>query len=364
MSSSSKMSMIKYKIHSPESEVMILENCSIDNKTIYVNEEIYSNRFLPTMWHGWDQPQPRHIRFKMENTNTSEQDDIKSPHNNDILYIFDTWGTSSYYHLLIDHFFPLWTTKKYIESFLSKQLKIIGTPHYYRVSNNDYHPELPTIKYIFQDIFKKPFVENIKGKFKYIVFGYFYNHRPFATPFQTVNELWYPTLQEDLNEFIVSQRNLKNEAFENKYILIPTRETRQFQGINTIFQMLKESYNVKLVDFGKYTFKEQIELCESAWALVGCEGAAFSNQIFMDKKSLVVCIVEDGCFDGTLFHSAVGRYMEHDFKTIYLTNSTENDVIEFPIGLHTDPEHLLLVPKDLNELVKTVKSIFDKITNK
>ena len=32
MSSSSKMSMIKYKIHSPESEVMILENCSIDSQ--------------------------------------------------------------------------------------------------------------------------------------------------------------------------------------------------------------------------------------------------------------------------------------------------------------------------------------------
>ena len=170
-----------------------------------------------------------------------------------------------------------------------------------------------------------------------------------ATPFQTVNELWYPTLQEDLNEFIVSQRNLKNEAFENKYILIPTRgqdSSRNQYNISNV----KESYNVKLVDFGKYTFKEQIELCESAWALVGCEGAAFSNQIFMNKKSLVVCIVEDGCFDGTLFHSAVGRYMEHDFKTIYLTTSNENDFIEFPIGLHTDPEHLFWCQKILMSL--------------
>lgn len=364
MSSSNKMNMIKYKIQSPDSVVMILENCSIDNNIITVNEEIHRNIFLPTMWHGWDQPQPQHIRFKMENTNTSEQDEIKSPDNNDILYIFDTWGTSSYYHLLIDHLFPLWTTKKYIESFLSKQLKIIGTSHYYRVSNNNYHPELSTIKYIFQDIFKKPFVENIKGNFKYIIFGYFYNHRPFTTPFQTVNELWYPTLQEDLSEFVVAQRNLKNEALENKYILIPIRETRQFPGIKLICEMLKRSYNVKMVDFGKYTFKEQIELCESAWALIGCEGAAFSNQIFMDKKSLVVCIVEDVCFDGVLFHSAVARYMEHDFKTVYLTNSCEDDIIEFPIGIHTDSDHLFLVPKEVDCLVNKVKLICDNIVSK
>ena len=128
--------------------------------------------------------------------------------------------------------------------------------------------------------------------------------------------------------------------------------------------MLKRSYNVKMVDFGKYTFKEQIELCESAWALIGCEGAAFSNQIFMDKKSLVVCIVEDCCFDGVLFHSAVARYMEHDFKTVYLTNSSENGFIEFPIGIHTDSDHLFLVPKEVDCLVNQVKLICDNIVSK
>jgi len=35
------------------------------------------------------------------------------------LYIFDTWGIPSYYHLLIDHIIPLWITKNMIETKLN-----------------------------------------------------------------------------------------------------------------------------------------------------------------------------------------------------------------------------------------------------
>ena len=69
-------------------------------------------------------------------------------------------------------------------------------------------------------------------------------------------------------------------------------------------------------------------------------------------------------FDGVLFHSAVARYMEHDFKTVYLTNSSENGFIEFPIGIHTDSDHLFLVPKEVDCLVNQVKLICDNIVSK
>ena len=51
------------------------------------------------------------------------QNIINDVDNNDIVYIFDTWGLSSYYHLLIDHIIPMWITKNIIEEKLNLDFK-------------------------------------------------------------------------------------------------------------------------------------------------------------------------------------------------------------------------------------------------
>ena len=87
-----KTEIIKYNLTDPNADIMILENTYINNNIININNECYSKIFLPTMYESWTYKQIPHVKFNIEqNYNIDIQ-------NNDILYIFDTWGISSYYH--------------------------------------------------------------------------------------------------------------------------------------------------------------------------------------------------------------------------------------------------------------------------
>jgi len=116
----------KLTLEKPSANIMIIKNARINNNNIYYNSN--DPIFLPTMYQSWTVPQRAHINF-------IEDKSINDIRSNNILYIFDTWGISSYYHLLIDHIIPLWITTKIIEQKLdiNSQTKI----SYYRVSNNN-----------------------------------------------------------------------------------------------------------------------------------------------------------------------------------------------------------------------------------
>jgi hypothetical protein len=103
---------IKYTVNDPHANLMIIENAFIENNTVTLDEGVVGDIFLPNMYQPWFQDQPpHHIKFKTENT---PEIDVS----NDVLYVFDSWGWSSYYHLLIEHVIPMWITKNYMEQFL------------------------------------------------------------------------------------------------------------------------------------------------------------------------------------------------------------------------------------------------------
>jgi hypothetical protein len=271
------------------------------------------------MYQSWTNGQISHVKLNVDkNINLDIQ-------NNDILYIFDTWGLSSYYHLLIDHIIPLWITKNVIENFLKKKKVQLGRSSYYRVSNNNYSKELSSNKDIFKHFFKDTYTDTITGKFKYIVYGYCYTYRPCHGP--NFVHRYYPNYQLVFDKFINEFKQESNISKENKYIIVPERNTRNYDGIKDIYNRLSKIYTVKLIDFGKYSISEQIKLCSSAWAIIGCEGAAYANQIFMKKSSLLICVCHNKDLDHIPFQSSIAEYMNHKFFTI-TTTSNENSIIE------------------------------------
>ena len=302
---------IKYSLNDPNADIMIIENGYINNNVISINEDMKNKVFLPTMYQSWTLPQKSHITFKIENTDNMVV-------NNDILYIFDMWGISSYYHLLIDHVIPLWMTKQYIENYLLEKNEHADNSQYLMISKNNYHSELSTCNDIFKHFLKQNYTEVVCGKYKYIIYGYAYTHRPFHGS----NVIYYPNYQNTFNKFICEFNHGSLE--KDKYIIIPERhgQYRNYGGIEELYRCLCNEYNVKKIDFGKYSIDEQIKLCSSAYAMIGSDGAAFANQIFMKKGSLVISICQSDRKNDVYFQSSLSKYMNHEFNYILYNHTT------------------------------------------
>jgi len=305
----------KYQLTDPDVNIMMIENAYINHNIISLNDDCSGNVFLPTMYVSWTAAQPSHITFKKENT-----DNI--PVTNDILYIFDTWGTSSYYHLFIDHIIPVWVTQHFIQKCISEKNVTVDKSHFLRISNNNYHNELSTTNDIFKYVMKSNFLRTIRGKFRYIIYGYCYTYRPYHK-YGIIN--YFPKYQTILDIFVSEFRHAETDS--DQYIIIPERTTRNYNEIDKIYSSLNKKYKVMKVNFGDYSIDKQIQLCSSAFAIIGCEGASFSNQIFMKKRSLVVTLCPGNEMDRNNFHSTLAQYMNHTFKSIPINNETRSDVV-------------------------------------
>ena len=55
--------------------------------------------------------------------------------------------------------------------------------------------------------------------------------------------------------------------------------------------------------------------------MIGLEGAAFANQIFMPKQSCVICICDENNLDHIPFQLKLSKYLNHDFNTITFNNN-------------------------------------------
>ena len=322
----------KLNILDPDSKLMIIENGTINGNTISINPEFENDIFLPSMYKSWTYPQAQHIQFKFENTD-------QIPSQNNILFIFDTWGCSSYYHLLIDHIIPVWITKQVVKQYLLErpQVEVDGlSEDYLRISKNSYNNELQNTNDIFMHFLGKHFTEQINCKFKYIVYGYCNTYRPFHG-----GEIkYYPNYQKMIDSFLLEfVRKPEQTQSTDQYILLMKRDCRNFIDLDDDFLKLMQIYNVKMVDFSKYSIQEQIELCSNAYAMIGCEGAAFSNQLFLKPHSLLISICQDPTRNN--FHTALTQYLNHDFHSIVVCDSYSqtaviNHIIHI-INSHKDP---------------------------
>jgi hypothetical protein len=259
--------------------------------------------FLPSMYKPWTRGQDRHITFLVK------PGPIIGEYK-DTLYIFDTWGTSSYYHLLIDHIIPVHATKQIIESRYPD--RDFGNIHFLRISKNAYSTELTTAQDIFRHCLKTNFVESISGHFKYIVYGYGFSYRPYYGPY--IPFQYYPNYQTILDRFVVETSNPVSTS--ESYILVLKRTTRTWEHMESVSNLLSSKFPIRYIDFADYTFEQQIELCSGAYAMIGVEGAAFSNQVFIPKNSRLIILYFEHLRDSLNFHSTLAKYMNHQLSKI------------------------------------------------
>lgn len=290
----------KYSLKEPDVDLMIIENGSIENNIITIDKKNSAALFLPSMYESWTEDQKVYINFKIEENFSNNLN------NNDILYIFDTFGISSYYHLLIDTIIPLWITKTIVQEYIKTP---ITNSYFLQISNNNYKDELSNSNDIFKYFLKNSYTTNISGNFRYIVYGYSYRYRPFFGP--TYDNRYFPKYKFMIDRFCDTFSKSDNEK---DYILMPQRTTRSYEHIDKLYDDLSKTFNVKMLDFGDYSIEEQINMCSKAWAMIGCEGAAFANQIFMKKGSLIICLGGNDAFQ-----SPIASYIEHTFFHIHLT---------------------------------------------
>jgi hypothetical protein len=289
----------------PDANVAIIRDGIVNNRTVYLPKNVFVDR--PTLYTPWaisENFRNNEMRFEKNPVPM-----IKRSHKADVLYIFDTWGTSSYYHLLIDIIIPLWITKKAFDKYSN-----LGnySCRYFRFSNNGFQGDLSTIHEIFQYFFGKRFEDYESGSYSHIVYGYFYTHRPYNRyEFQHSH-----VYQTELNDFIQTFRSTSNE----RYILVAKRTTRNYSGMDEVVNLLGEKHPVKYIDFSTLSIRQQIEMCAGAYVLIGMEGAAFANQIFLQDHSTLIALWNDNSrYSHLRFHSDLARYAGHVFFPIELT---------------------------------------------
>ncbi len=304
----SKTNSINFKSYifsEPAAEIHFYSNALIKGKKIYLPRSVRAARNLPTMYVSWLSKQSAHLKFRFRFPRIR-----KFPYINKTLLVFDTWGTSSYYHLLIDHVIPVWITREWFKDELNIDYKEF---EYFRVSNNHYSTEISSSTEIFAHFLGKPFHDKISGRFEKLIYGYLYSYRPFHGP--NSERKLYPEYSVYLHKF--RKTFLKdNEVKSSKLILVPKRYNRDFDFVNDFVERYKDEFNFIHVDFSEKSIQEQIDICSSAKIIFGSEGAAFANQVFMPNGSLIIPVSNQ--IDRFDFHAPLAAYLNFIFSPILL----------------------------------------------
>jgi Glycosyltransferase 61 len=307
----------------PYAKVAVIKNGIINNGVIYLSKN--ASVELPTLYTPWWIPKTIERTIMRFEKNPLQL--IRHTNKADVLYVFDTWGTTSYYHLLIDTIVPLWITKR---SFDKSARLGEYTSRYFRFSNNGCSNDLPTIYEIFHYFFGQGFMNHESGSYSHIVYGYFCTHIPYKGPYYEFRHS--QVYQAELTEFINAFRLTSNE----RYILVAKRigVTRNYNEMDEVVSLLSKAYPIKYIDFSMLSIRQQIEICAGAYILLGMEGAAFANQIFLQGRSTIIVLWKDTDTMRLRFHSDLARYTGHTYFAIEITDETTPTSLVGQISCH------------------------------
>lgn len=276
----------------------------VKGNTLFLSEDHSAEIDQVSMYESWAEPRQRH--FRIEVTREEDRSGLKSTNDADCLLIFDTWGTSSYYHLLIDHIIPLWITREFISASES-ELKSGAKFSYYRISKNGYDRELSTANEIFKHFMGDYFSESIDGCFGRVVYGYLYRHRPHHGP--NYPDVMYDSYRSNLNLF--REKFCTKKGAAGKHILVPERQDRVQGFVRYFVNKYKDVFDFRHADFARMSIEQQIETCGASAGLFGSEGAAFANQVFLPRGSVCVPVCKE--HDRFDFHKNLSIYCGHKF---------------------------------------------------
>jgi capsular polysaccharide biosynthesis protein len=109
--------------------------------------------------------------------------------------------------------------------------------------------------------------------------------------------------------------------------------------MDEVVDLLSRAYPVKYVDFFTLSIRQQIETCAGAYVLIGMEGAAFANQIFLQDRSTIIVLLNaiDDRHQYLRFHSDLAKYAGHAYFQIEITDETTPTSLVEQISCHVQP---------------------------
>lgn len=341
----SQPSVCEIQMANPDGFVSRISNASIWNNALYLPTGLNVSDDRISVYEPWpgDAPSPlKRLKNWLRGRNTAprshfeirrtkEAPEDRSKFERPALMVFDTWGTSSYYHLLIDHIIPLWMTRKHLQITQG----ILLDEHnidYYRISRNDYPTELDSAQQIFGHFMGRDFHENISGRYNEIICGYFYNLRPYLGPHKPdIRYDYYRTLLDGFRREFRKVTQAKNST-----ILVPARDTRTSSFVDAFVQKHSDKINFQTVDFGALSIDQQIEICGRSAGMFGAEGAAFANQVFLPDNSIVVPVTKEP--ERLAFHEPLSDYCGNTFLGVHHTEGeTPEQLVLQKLEAHMTP---------------------------
>ena len=234
--------------------------------------------------------------------------------------VFDSWGISSYYHLLIDTVIPLWATKLFLSEVC--QMESFQDPLWWHISNNGSDQPLDSTQEIFQYFLGGRAKSHPSLVSADLCYGYLSGCRPYLGP-RYKFEL-RPWVAYYLDRFRKQFRF--DDRAQSNVILVPKRSDRIMPFVQYFLDKYSGKYEFKEVDFSAMSVREQISNCGTSAGLFGSEGAAFANQIFFQDRSLVVPVSNKR--HKFLFHKPLSLYCNHYFVEAYSPDSGDRKKLE------------------------------------
>ena len=299
----------------PYARIVVLEDAAVVGKEIFVDtwpkpSLKYATMMTPHVrnrtWrqnfrsHFWKLLHRPHARLQNGEVNNTAIQEFDSS-----LLVFDTWGTNSYYHLLIDTILPLWATKKYIE----EANPGLNALELYRISGAG--RDLANIQEIFSYFLGSGFKDHYTGKYQKIFYGYFSNHRIYPGPNR--RNKFSQSIERCVKEFR-KQFCIFSNTEKNKRILVPTRMDRKMDFVDFFTERNSHKFIFQKIDYSSLSVREQIETAGHFQIMFGDEGAAFANQIFSPKGALIAPVTKEA--NRLDFHKWPSFYCDHEFMSI------------------------------------------------
>lgn len=318
----------------PANTVFVLPGAYVENGTVHVADPRPCPLEQATMYGPWEGPKskrrkllkslvkPSSVRQRAHLQVASTPVAHSGPAARSAM-VFGTWGTTSYYHLLIDLIIPLWITRRHLQETLGI-LDDEAAISYHRVSTHGFEGELSSANAIFEHFMGAPIEDTLEGRFEHLVYGFFYNHRPYHGPYRpTVMSADY---RRRLAEF--RTQFCQFSASGRPEFLVPTRSDRLSPFVDRFISKHGARFHFTEIDFGKLSVAEQISACGRADGIFGNEGAAFSNQVFLPSGSIVIPVAEEP--ERFEFHEPLAAYMDHTFLAVHPDDeaASERQVIE------------------------------------
>lgn len=270
-----------------------------------------------SMYEGWTSPPRFHYQDHVVGSDTVCP--VGSEYSAAVA--FDTWGITSYYHLLIDTVIPLWATKL----FLSDVYKIdtFKDPVWWQISNNGSEEQLKSTQDIFNFFLGSPAKSSPNLVAAEVCYGYLSGCRPYLGPrYKFELRPWVKYYMDRFRDQFISK-----DSSLSSVILVPKRNDRLMSFVPYFVDKYSDRYEFKEIDFGAMDVSEQIFHCGSAAGMFGAEGAAFSNQVFLHDGSLVAPVSNKR--HKFLFHKPLSLYCGHHFVEVLSRESVEYKSLEY-----------------------------------